>query len=163
MMTNTKIPLAIAATITVIVGLYWFSSSDSLVPLVGSDNIVEDDNTISNQSDNVLLPVIDNGSQEVKVDKLLTVARAEKVIQAKRFLPKSATPITLSEQELNSIKEKSQLKQAEINLLIAQYDENISDREKTQDLQAKVKILMAEYNKLILPLALHSMADKNNG
>lgn len=156
MMTNIKIPIVIA--ITVIVTSYWLLNNSSLD---SSDN--EDSHKASNQPRNVLPVVIDNVPNKAKVEQLLTVAKAEKASQAKRFLPKKATPILLSKQELSILKEKSQLKQAEINLLIAQYDENISDQEKTEDLQAKVKILMAEYNKLILPLALNSMAEKNNG
>jgi hypothetical protein len=156
MMTNIKIPIVIA--ITVIAASYWLSNNASL----DSKNN-EDSHKASTQSESVLPAAIDNVSKKAKVEQLLTVAKAEKASQAKRFLPKKATPILLSKQELSIIKEKSQLKQAEINLLIAQYGENISDKDKTEDLQAKVKILMAEYNELILPLALNSMAERNNG
>ncbi len=163
MVTNIKMLLALVITITVVVAAYLLSNDHSLVPFVEPTNSVENTQHIAHQPENSLPTTTASASHAAKVDQLLIVAKAEKASQAKRFLPKKASPIVLSEQELSLLKEKSRLKQAEINLLIAQYGENINDQEKKQTLQAKVETLMAEYNELVLPLALKAMAEKENG
>jgi len=162
-MTNIKIISTLAITIIVVVAAYLLSNNHSLAPLVEPTNSVDNTQQMTHQHENSLSTATDSAAQAVKVEQLLVVTEAEKVSQAKRFLPKKASPIVLSEQELSILKEKSRLKQAEINLLIAQYGENINDQEKRQALQAKVKTLMAEYNELVLPLALKEMAEKENG
>ncbi len=162
-MTHIKIILAFAITTIVVVAAYLLSNSHSLAPLVEPINGVENGQQAAVSFENSLPTATDSATQAVKVDQFLVVTEAEKVSQAKRFLPKKASPIALSEQELSLLKEKSRLKQAEINLLIAQYGDAINDQEKRQALQAKVKTLMAEYNELVLPLALKEMAEKENG
>ena len=163
MMTNIKIILVFTVIISMIVIGYMLSNDRTLAPLNETIDTVERRQESFSQPESLLPIIMNEASQATKIDQLLMAAKAEKALEAKRFLPKKMTSVLLSEQELNILKEKSQIKQAEINLLIAQYGENIHDKEKKQKLQKKVKILMTEYNELILPIALKAMQQKENG
>lgn len=155
-----KMVLVFVVIITTIVTAYLLSSDTALTPSNEASHRVDQTEVNTPQLEDALPIPMNKTSQAAKVDELLRAAKSEKIREAKRFLPKEMTPVSLSEQELNLLKEKSQHKQAEINSLIAQYEENINDHDKKLALQEKVKILMEEYNKLILPLALKAMEER---
>lgn len=162
-MTNIKMILVFTVITSMMVIAYMLSNDRTLAPINETIDTVDRTQGSSSQPESLLPTKMNEASQDTKVDQLLMAAKAEKAREAKRFLPKKMTSVLLSEQELSILKEKSQHKQAEINLLIAQYGENIHDKEKKQKLQNKVKILMTEYNELVLPLALKAMQQKENG
>ncbi|WP_016957424.1 hypothetical protein [Catenovulum agarivorans] len=58
---------------------------------------------------------------------------------------------------LNERKQQVALKQAEIEVLMAELDENLSDRYKKQQIEQKLHQKLAEYNELVLPIALQQM------
>jgi hypothetical protein len=158
-----KMILVFVVIITMIVTAYMLSNDRSLAPINETSNNIDKTQEHIPQLKGALPTTMNKTSKAAKVEQLLMAAKSEKAKQAKRFLPKKMTPVSLSDKELNILKEKSQHKEAEINLLIAEYEDNIHDHDKKQALQEKVKILMAEYNKLILPLALKAMEEKENG
>ncbi|MDP2560625.1 hypothetical protein [Psychrobium sp. 1_MG-2023] len=162
-MTNIKVPIILTLAIAILLATYWLSSNQSTSSLLESEKVLHHDSqTPLLEKEIALRPKIDVPEAE-NIKQQLSAVQAEKAAQAARFLPKKATVVTLSVQEMSLIKEQSQLKQAEIALLISEYKTHINDQAKVKALQQQVKRLTAEYNELILPLALNAMAEKNNG
>ncbi|MER2491613.1 hypothetical protein [Catenovulum sediminis] len=63
--------------------------------------------------------------------------------------------------QLAARKEQVAVKQAEIEILMAELDENLKNKAKKQQIEQQINQKLAEYNQLVLPIALQQMQDKN--
>ncbi|EWH10087.1 hypothetical protein DS2_09852 [Catenovulum agarivorans DS-2] len=59
------------------------------------------------------------------------------------------------------LKQQAAAKQAEIEVLMAELDSNLSDKYKKQQIEQQLHQKLAEYNELVLPIALQQMQQRN--
>ena len=74
---------------------------------------------------------------------------------------RTPTTQTYSKAELRERKELAELKQAEIQQLMEEYNQNLSNPDKRKEIQASINELMDQYNELVLPVAVAEMKESN--
>ena len=103
------------------------------------------------------------GVNQAYANKVSEARKRQQEQLAARLLPKSPTPVDLSDRELDELRRASQEKKKEIDLLMAQYDLSRGQESQRAAIKAQMKSLMDEYNEMILPLALKEMAKEKKG
>ena len=100
---------------------------------------------------------------KVSQDPIRMAKEAAKRQQAEKLRPKSATKVTLSEQELRERSLLAEEKKTQISVLMSKYNDSRLSAEEGHQLKAEMKLLMEEYNQVILPVALKAMEEREQG
>jgi len=109
----------------------------------------------------------DNRSQEsIELDsesKVIQLPESEiQRLQRNNDSLLGVSPVAAKNIALSNADQKIKAKQGELNLLIKDYNENMSDVKRRDEIRQKIKSDLEEYNKLVLAVALDEIKSTGN-